>query len=296
MRHLVCVGLGYSARIVARRLHGAGWRISGSARTVADVEAIKSAGYDGLVFSGREPSTALRDALRTGTHLLISVPPGPSSEPVIEFHREHIVAAPSLQWIGYLSTIGVYGDRGGQWVDEASEPQPSNERSRQRLAAELEWTRISQDRGTRLQIFRLGGIYGPGRSAIDNLRAGTARRIVKAGQLFNRIHVEDVAGLVQAGIARASDASSVTVVNAVDDEPAPPQDVVLFAARLLGIEPPPEVAYETAELSPMAQSFYAESKRVANTRMKEWLAGQLQYPTYREGLASIVRNDQVAQD
>jgi nucleoside-diphosphate-sugar epimerase len=190
-----------------------------------------------------------------------------------------------LRWIGYLSTIGVYGDTGGQWVDEQTLPHPGSERARRRLVAESDWAAFARAHAKPVQIFRLGGIYGPGRSAVDDLRDGTARRIVKPGQVFNRIHVEDIA-LVLA--AAAAGRGSHTLYNVVDDEPAPPQDVVACAARLMGIAPPPEIAFDDAPLTPMGRSFYMANRRIRNRRLHDDLGVTLTFPSYREGLAGIL--------
>jgi nucleoside-diphosphate-sugar epimerase len=190
-------------------------------------------------------------------------------------------------WIGYLSTIGVYGDHQGRWVDETTPVSPGSQRSRQRVVAETAWLDFAARSGKRMQIFRLAGIYGPGRSAIDNLRDGTARRIVKRAQVFNRIHVDDIAGTLAAAIGKLD--AQYTIYNVTDDEPAPPQDVVAYAASLLNLPVPPDIPFERAPLSPMGLSFYAENKRVSNARIKADLGVVLQCPTYREGMAGIVK-------
>lgn len=282
--HLFCFGMGFSARRLAAHLAGEGWRVTGTATTADGVARIAADGYAATRFDGSAPSGEVVAALATATHVVVSAPPDASGDPVLRHHAADLAAAPSLCWIGYLSTVGVYGDRKGAWVDETSAPTPVNDRSRRRVLAENEWLAFARSGGKRVQIFRLAGIYGPGRSAIDNLRAGRAQRVVKPGQKFNRIHVDDIAGVLVA--AMQSD-TPLTIFNVTDDEPAAPQDVVAHAARLLGREPPPEVAIEQAELSSMAQSFFNESKLVSNARIKEALGVTLRYPTYREGLAAI---------
>ncbi|MCL4767831.1 MAG: SDR family oxidoreductase [Hyphomicrobiaceae bacterium] len=284
MSHLLCFGLGYSARAIAARLHEQGWRISGTARSSDSAARIARMGYEGLVFDGSIPSDAVRDALGAATHLLVSIPAGETGDPALACHMGDIARAEGLAWIGYLSTVGVYGDRQGAWVDEDSPPRPTSDRSRRRLDAERAWLALGERCGKRVQVFRLAGIYGPGRSAFDALRAGRARRIVQPGQVFNRIHVEDVARVVAAAAASPGRHS---VYNVADDEPAPPQDVIAFAAGLLGLPLPPEVSLADAGLGPMAASFYAESKRVGNRRIKEDLGIQLAFPTYREGLLDL---------
>lgn len=203
---------------------------------------------------------------------------------MLTHYAETIVDASGLRWIGYLSTVGVYGDAKGGWVDEDSPLAPTSPRSVQRMQAEKAWIELGRLGEKPVAVFRLSGIYGPGRSAIDNLKEGTARRIIKPGQVFNRIHVDDIAATLLAAIAHP-DAGGI--FNVTDDEPAPPQDVIAFAARLLGVPPPPEIAYQDAELSPMARSFYSDNKRVNNTRIKSDIGVRLAYPTFREGIAAI---------
>jgi nucleoside-diphosphate-sugar epimerase len=238
-----------------------------------------------MLFDGVHAGAGVREALAAATHVLVSVPPGPDADPVLRWHGDDLAGARNVRWVGYLSTVGVYGDWQGAWVDEDSPARPVSARSRWRLAAEHAWRAFGERSGRRLLIFRLAGIYGPGRSAIDNLKTGTARRIVKPGQVFNRIHVDDLAAVLAA--AMTTDGSQHETYNVADDEPAPPQDVVAFAAGLLGFPPPPEIPFEQAELSPMAASFYGENKRVKNERMKRVLDVTLAYPTYREGLRAI---------
>jgi nucleoside-diphosphate-sugar epimerase len=204
---------------------------------------------------------------------------------VLRHFAEDIAALPDLAWIGYLSTVGVYGDHKGAWVDENSATLPIHERSLRRLEAERAWLAFGAETGRRVEIFRLSGIYGPGRSVIDNLRAGTARRIAKPGQVFNRIHVDDIAGVLTAAIDKAT---GHAVYNVSDDEPAPPEDVVAYAAELLGLPVPPAIPFDEAGLGGMAASFWAESKRVRNWRIRRELGIELIYPTYREGLRALL--------
>jgi nucleoside-diphosphate-sugar epimerase len=286
MTHLFCFGLGYSALRLARIGAEQGWTISGTARTAVGAEKIAAEGFHPFIFDGRAPGPGIRDALASATHVLISVPPEEEGDPVLRHHMADLHAASSLAWIGYLSTVGVYGDRQGGWVDETSETQPISPRSRRRLAAEEAWCAFGAHTNRRVQIFRLAGIYGPGRSAIDRLQEGTARRIVKAGQVFNRIHVDDIAAVLSAAIAGNG---TQQVYNVTDDEPAPPQDVIAFAADLMRLPPPPEIAFQEADLSPMAASFYADNKRVSNARLREDLGVQLKFPSYREGLRAIAK-------
>lgn len=282
--HLFSFGLGYSARALAGRLAAKGWRITGTSTTEVGARAITAAGYRGLVFDGRAPAPEVGRALGEATHALMSIPPGADGDPAFVHHAADIAAAAGLGWIGYLSTVAVYGDRGGGWVDETTPPNPMSERGRRRLAAESAWLTLGARTGKAVMVFRLPGIYGPGRSPLDDLAAGTARRLVKKDQVFNRIHVEDIAGAVEAAISRPR---AGAIFNVTDDEPAPPQDVVAYAAGLAGRPVPPEQPFENAVLTPMARSFYSENKRVRNARLKAELGYALAYPTYREGLAAI---------
>jgi len=271
MPHLFCFGLGFSAQALIRRMLPAGWKISGTNRDGAALEGVTVWRFDG---SAPIPEVALEDV----THLLLSVPPGTDGDPVFKLHQ-NLLARRTFDWVGYLSTTGVYGDRGGDWVDEGSPLAPSTERGRRRLEAEQAWRDLLD-----AHLFRLAGIYGPGRNQLVSLQDGTAKRIVKPGQVFSRIHVDDVAGVLAASIAAPNPGRAY---NVCDDEPAPPQDVVAFAAELLGMKPPPEIPFAEADLSPMAMSFYAESKRVANRRIKQELGYRFLYPSYREGLRAL---------
>jgi nucleoside-diphosphate-sugar epimerase len=284
VNHLFCFGLGYSAQALAARLSCQGWHLTGTSTTTAGCDAIAARGYRPVLFDGARAGADVRNALAAATHVLVSVPPAEGADPVLRWHADDIAAAPGVGWIGYLSTVGVYGDWQGGWVDEDSPTRPVSKRSRWRLAAEQAWLEFGRRSGKRVLIFRLAGIYGPGRSAIDSLKAGTARRIVKPGQIFNRIHVDDIASVLAAAI---SVDGKHDVYNLADDEPAPPQDVVAFASALLGLAPPPEIPFQVAELWAMAASFYGENKRVRNDRIKNDLGITLTYPTYREGLRAI---------
>jgi nucleoside-diphosphate-sugar epimerase len=288
MSKLFCFGLGYSALRIAQRLAGEGWTIAGTARTRQGTDAIAAAGYDAFQFDGSASGADIAKALADTTHILVSAPPDADGDPVLRQHRGNIERASGLSWIGYLSTVGVYGDRGGAWIDETAKTDATSTRGRRRIAAEQEWLALAETRDVRVQIFRLAGIYGPGRSAIDRLREGTAHRIVKPGQVFNRIHVDDIAATVCAGIAGRG---ATSAYNVADDEPTPPQDVIVFAATLLHMPPPPEVPFTDAQLSPMAASFYADNKRVSNARLRQELGVALKFPTYREGLRAILAGE-----
>lgn len=280
MSTLLCIGLGYTARFFAARIASEGWRIIGTAQSEDGAARIASLGYEAIIFDGTAPSEALRIALASATHVLISAPPDTAGDPLLRHHADDLPTV--LSWIGYLSTVGVYGDHGGAWVDETTVPKPVSNRSRWRLTAEQTWLDLAKRSGIRVEIFRLAGIYGPGRGPLESVRNGTARAIVKPGQVFNRIHVEDIANVLAATIARGP---ALSLYNVSDDEPAPPQDVLAYAAALLELPPPPAVDYATADLTPMARSFYSECKRVSNARLKRALGVTLAYPTFRDGLA-----------
>jgi hypothetical protein len=276
-----CFGLGYSAGFLARALAGEGWRIAGTSREGGASEA----GIALHRFTRGAPLTDPGAVLRGTSHLLISVPPDPAGDPVLAEHGGDIAALADLAWLGYLSTTGVYGDRGGGWVDECSPLAPSGERGARRVAAEEGWLDLFRRRGLPVHVFRLAGIYGPGRSALDAVRAGRAQRIDKPGQVFSRIHVADLVQVLRASMARPAPGA---VYNVADDDPAPPEALIAHACRLLGVAPPPLVPLDEAGLTPMARSFYADNKRVANRRIKEELGVHLLYPSYRDGLAALL--------
>jgi nucleoside-diphosphate-sugar epimerase len=276
---LFCFGLGYSAGFLARDLAAQGWAIAGTSRDGATTP------FPLERFARAEPLSDAAKQLADATHLLISIPPDDTGCPVFDAHGADIAALRQLRWIGYLSSTNVYGDQAGGWVDEATPLEPSGERGQRRVAAEAAWLALGQLSGIPVQVFRLAGIYGPGRSALDALRAGTARRIVKPGQVFSRIHVADLASVLEASMARPR---AGAVYNVCDDTPSPPDEVIDYAASLLGMAPPPLEDFDTATLSPMARSFYDDSKRVSNRRIKEELGVSLRYPSYREGLAALV--------
>lgn len=272
---LLTLGHGYSAGRFAATLPG--WRRLGTARTPARAAELAAGGIEPVAW---DVPGAVEAAVAAASHVVVSIPPGPDGDPALA-RLGPVLAAARPAWIAYLSTTGVYGDHGGAWVDEDAALVPVNDRSAWRLAAERAWLAT----GLPVMLFRLAGIYGPGRSAFDRLRAGRAQRVVKAGQVFSRIHVDDLATVLRASLDRGRPGRAY---NVADDEPAPPQDVIAHAARLLGVPVPPEIAFEDAGLSPMARSFYAESKRVANRRIRTELGVDLACPTYREGLAAIL--------
>ena len=282
---LLSLGHGYSARALARLLVPRGWTVIGTTRSPEKAAALAAEGVEALVW----PDADLGPALRRATHVLASAAPDETGDPFLP------AIGPSMHlgrpvWAGYLSTTGVYGDHGGDWVDEATPLAPATRRGAQRVLAERQWQVAAREAGWPLHIFRLAGIYGPGRGPFEKVRNGTARRIVKPGQVFSRIHVDDIAQVLAASMERPRPGA---IYNVCDDDPAPPQDVIGHAAELLGLPAPPEMPFALAEkeMSPMARSFYAESKRVRNDRIKAELGVALRYPSYREGLVAVLAEE-----
>lgn len=276
---LLSFGHGYSARALTRLLVPQGWRVIGTTRSADKMAGLREPGVEALRFPGDD----LRPALDMASHVLISAGPDAGGDPVLALMRQAFIdCAPNLEWVGYLSTTGVYGDHEGGWVDETTPLAPSTRRGQLRQEAEAAWQAIP---GLPLHIFRLAGIYGPGRGPFAKVRKGTARRIIKPGQVFSRIHVDDIAQVLDASIKKPNPGA---VYNLCDDDPAPPQDVIAYAAELLNVPVPPAVDFDKAELSPMARSFYAESKRVRNDRIKDELGVVLKYPDYRQGLKALL--------
>ena len=276
---LFILGFGYSARHFVRRFGGAFSHIAGTVRDPAKRDDL--AGIEVHPFSGSRPARETVERICDADVLLVSVPPGSGGDPAIAAFAD-VLAAGRQRKIIYLSTIGVYGDHAGSWVDESTPPQAALDRTRMRLAAEQAWTDVG--RGD-VAILRLAGIYGPGRNALVTLRTGTARRVIKPGQVFNRIHTDDIASAIMAAVHHQGSGTW----NVCDDEPAPPQDVIAYAAELMGVAPPPEEAFGTAEMSAMARSFYASSARVSNAKLKRELGVTLAHPTYRHGLDALWR-------
>ena len=282
---LFCFGMGFAGGTLGRLLLSQDWRVIGTARDVAGCKALVDEGIEACLFSGKTVSKGVRVKLADATHVLNSVPPG-QRDPVLAHHGGDLQQCKDLQWFGLLSTVGVYGEHHGGWVNEDTKPAPIAPRSAERLNAELDWQKNFEGTALDPHIFRLPGIYGPGRNQLEAVKRGKARRLIKQGQVFNRIHVEDIAQTLRASM-RAPDAGHL--FNISDDQPAPPQDVVSYACDLLGIDPPPEVRFEDADLSPMARSFYGECKRVRNDLIKQALGITLKYPTYREGLQAFIK-------
>jgi nucleoside-diphosphate-sugar epimerase len=277
MKHLLCFGFGFSASTLAKELDPSTWRVTGTSRSDEGVASINAAGFEGVRF---DQYTDIPDSV---THIVSSVPPGAADPVIAKFGAQ--LAQQKFDWVAYLSTTGVYGDHQGRLVDEDFPPTPNTERGEKRVVAETQWLQLYHDHGVPVHVFRLAGIYGPGRNQLLTVRDGTAKRVIRPGQIFSRIHVEDIAGILRASMAQPNPGR---VYNVADDEPCPPQNVVAYAAGLLGVEPPPEIPFEDAELSPMARSFFADSKRVSNARIKQELGYQFKYPNYRVGLKSLL--------
>jgi nucleoside-diphosphate-sugar epimerase len=284
---LFCFGLGYCAQSLAASLKRRGCKVAGTARTPEAVSEVENSDTEVFCFDGKSPVGNMAAILTRISHLLVSIPPDGDEDPVLTHHRDHIagcVGDGTLRWIGYLSTTGVYGDRQGAWVDETTPRSPTSDRARFRSHAEQAWLSLAEDAHAPVHVFRLAGIYGPGRNQLAAVRVGKAHRVQKPGQVFSRIHVDDVTGVLTASMARPRPGA---VYNVCDDDPAPPEDVVTFAAQLAGVTPPPVIPFSDADLSAMARSFYADNKRVSNDLIKKELGYALKYPTYRDGLQAI---------
>lgn len=277
MAHLLALGYGFSARTLAPLVQARGWHVTGTSRTPR-VE-------DGVTLLSIADAIA---AAETVTHIVVSIPPGEGGDPVLANHLAQLRTLPNLKWIGYLSTVGVYGDYGGDWIDETAPLKPQNPRSIWRAQAERAWLALAASRGIAGQVFRLAGIYGPGRNPLKRVKAGRAQRIIKPGQVFNRIHVADIAHVVLAGIDHPT---AGPIFNVADGQPAPPQDVVAYAAELLGLPPLPDIPFDQAEMTPMARSFYADNKRVDVSLLRTALGVELHYPTYQSGLQSLLQDE-----
>jgi len=288
MSTLICFGFGYCAEHFAEHFGEKFSRVIGTVRG-AERAAILNAYHAGrlqaLVFDGAQPAPQLASAIAEANYVLVSVPPGENGDPVLAALGAAVAEAKNLRCIVYLSTVGVYGDHGGRWVDEETPPKPISARGRERLAAEAAWQDLGRRLGVAVAVLRLAGIYGPGQNALVQSARGKARRVVKPGQIFNRIHVGDIAQAIDAAFARTASG----IFNVADDEPSPPGDPIVFAAQLMGVAPPPEILFAEAapSMSPMALSFWQECRRVKNDKLKRELGVALRYPTYREGLAAL---------
>jgi nucleoside-diphosphate-sugar epimerase len=280
---VLILGAGYSGMAIARTMAPTATSVVGTTRTEEKAAKLEKAGIRPILFDGETISDELAAALGQATHLIQSIAPGRDGDPIMRADAPPLLdLMPNLEWAGYLSTVGVYGDHGGEWVTEDMLRKPVSARSVERVEAEDAWIAFGAKQSIPVAVLRLAGIYGPGRNAFCNLANGTARRLIKPGQVFNRIRVEDIGA---ATLFLANNGTS-GVFNITDNEPAPPQDVVLEAARLMGVEPPPEIPFEQAELSPMARTFYGENKRVSNARMRA-TGFEFAYPDYRVSLAQL---------
>ena len=278
---LLSFGHGYTAAALARRLPP-DWKVIGTTRRAEKADRLRAGGIEALLWPGDD----IVPSLSRATHVLLSIAPDEAGDPVFAAHADDVArAAPHLRWLGYLSTTGVYGDHQGGWVDESTPLTPSTRRGRSRVLAERQWQALAAKAGLPLHIFRLAGIYGPGRGPFEKVRNGTARRIVKENQYFSRTHVDDIATVLLASVARPNPGA---IYNVADDDPSPPEDVLAEAARLLGLPLPPETSFDEAEMTPLARSFYAESKRVRNDRIKGELGVTLAYPDYHAGLRALM--------
>lgn len=291
-KRLFCFGYGYTCDYLGHELEGRdGWRVAGTTRDTEKKAALRARGIEAFLFDYEHPLGDPLYILKDTTHLLISTPPGDEGDPVFLMHAQEIVQIPSIEWVGYLSTTGVYGDRSGGLVDENSEIRPSTKRGSRRARAEAQWLSLLQGYGLPVHIFRLAGIYGPGRSALDSVRAGVARRIDKPGHAFSRIHVEDIVQVLLASMARPDPGAAY---NLCDDNPVPSHEVIAYACELLGMDPPPLIPFDQADLAPITLSFYSDNKRVSNERIKRDLGVSLHYPDYRGGLEACLEAERHA--
>lgn len=281
---LVVLGMGYSSAAFVAQGSGRFSAVTATVRSPEKAALLRQQGINALVLDGGPINPALLDDITQADALLMSIPAEDGGDPVLPRLGQAIASAPHLGWIGYLSTVGVYGDHQGAWVDEDSELRATSRRGLNRIAAENGWLELGAASGKPVKLFRLAGIYGPARNQLEAVRAGTARRIIKPGQMFSRIHVEDIAGACLASLKAAHGAA---VYNVADNEPAPPQDVVAYASQLLGLPPPPEEVFGSAVMSAMARSFYMDSRRISNARLRAELGYLLRYPTFREGLRAL---------
>jgi len=284
-KKLFCFGYGYTASYLAETLRPHGWDISGTTTDPSKQERMIESGVDARLFDAGHPVADPFEAFNGVTHLLFSIPPDAEGDPAFQMHAHDLLDIPTLEWAGYLSTTGVYGNHDGGWVDENTMPAPSSKRGSQRAKAEQQWQTLQVNDDFPLHIFRLSGIYGPGRSALDSVLSGTARRIEKTGHVFNRIHVEDI---VQTLIASMNAPLAGAIYNLADDHPAPSHEVIAFACNLTGRDLPPLIPFEQADVAPMVRSFYSDNKRVKNDRIKQELGIQLLYPDYRDGLQACL--------
>jgi nucleoside-diphosphate-sugar epimerase len=281
---LFCFGLGFAAQVFAKRMHAQEWTVSGTCRAIDKKNSLKELSV--FPFDGAHVTEEICGALSKATHLLISIPPQPSGDVVLQKFSSQIAECKNLEWIGYISSTGVYGDTQGEWVDESSSLQPLTELNVRRVEAENGWLSMVKENGCPVMIFRCAAIYGPGRNLLVSVKQGRARRIEKPGLVFSRIHVEDLAQILEASIKKTR---SEEIYNVSDDEPSPPSEAVEYACKLLNIAPPPLIPFESAELSEIARGFYQTCKRVGNKKIKEELGVKLKYPNNKSGLDAIFK-------
>lgn len=292
MKKLFCFGYGYTADYLGHALlEEGGWEISGTTRDEEKIATLDERGIRAHIFDYERPLLDPHDILKGTTHLLISTPPDDEGDPAYNIHAPDILKIPTIEWVGYLSTTGVYGDRGGGIVDETGELRPTSKRGTRRAAAEEQWLSLFHSNGLPVHIFRLAGIYGPGRSALDSVRAGVARRINKPGHAFGRIHVEDIINVLQASILKPQPGE---IYNVIDDMPAPSHEVIEYACQLLNRPVPPLVDFEEANLAPITRSFYMDNRRVQNHKIKQALGVQLRYENFRKGLEGCLEAENYA--
>lgn len=284
-RKIFCFGYGYTASFLAQRLKQFGWKVGGTTTDPEKKAFLKQSGIEAQLYDNNHTIMDPHATFSDVTHVLLSIPPGADGDPVVDVHGLDLAKMPNIEWVGYLSTTAVYGNQDGNWVDEMTPPEPASRRGSLRLRAEQQWQYLHLNDGLPLHIFRLSGIYGPGRSAIDSVRTGTARRIDKPGHVFNRIHVEDI---VQALIASMNKPNPGAIYNLADDMPGPSHDVVTFACNLTGMDAPPMISFDQAEMAPIVRSFYKDNKRVKNDRIKADLGVELLYPDFRAGLQACL--------
>ncbi len=293
-KHLFCYGFGYSCDYLSHALLDQpeqSWKISGTTRDAEKQELLKERGINAHIFKPNCPLTDPVFLMRDVTHLLISTPPDDAGDPTFLSYADDILQIPNLEWVGYLSTTGVYGNRDGGEVDETSELRPSSKRGSRRVKAEEQWLSLFKSKQLPVHIFRLSGIYGPGRSALDSVRAGLARRIFKENHQFGRIHVEDIANVL---IASINNPAPGEIYNVNDGHPAPSHDVIEYACELLKRPVPPLVNFEQANLPPMARSFYMDNRIMTNKKITEELGVTLKYPSYKEGLQGCLDAEEYA--
>ena len=281
---LFCFGLGFAAQVFVKRMQAQDWIVSGTCRAIDKKDSLKELSI--FPFDGTHVTEEIRNALSNATHLLISIPPQSSGDVVLQKLSSQIAEYKNIEWIGYISSTGVYGDTQGEWVDETSPLQPETELNVRRVEAENGWLSLVKENGCPVMIFRCAAIYGPGRNLLVSVKQGRARRIEKPGLVFSRTHVEDLAQTLEASIRNTKPGE---IYNVSDDEPSPPSEAVEYACELLSIAPPPLIPFESAELSEIARGFYQTCKRVGNNKIKEELGVKLKYPNYRSGLDAILK-------